>query len=289
MSNIASVRSFRGFFQLFWHFTLKQASACIFGICLLVAMIATRIIWQDDWFLARYDALLIIAITLQIIFLKTGIESWEEARVILLFHLTGTAMEIFKVNVGSWSYPDPSVIRIFDVPLYSGFMYAAVGSYMARVVRLFDMEMVPFPPAWMHFTLAVLVYINFFSHHYIIDIRYALFAATVLIYGRTRIWFRVRRRWLWMPLPLAAFFSSFFLWIAENIGTATGTWLYSGQEAFDMVRFAKMGAWYLLLYVSFATVTLVVRVTPEPGREKHPAKALETTPNPASTGHRPPK
>lgn len=283
MSDIASVRSVRGFFQLLWHFTLKQASACIFGICLLAAMIVTRMIWQDDWGLARYDALLIIAILLQILFLMTGIENWAEARVILLFHLTGTAMEIFKVNVGSWHYPDPNVIRIFDVPLYSGFMYAAVGSYMARVIRLFDMEMVPFPPAWMHFGLAILVYVNFFSHHYIVDIRYALFAATVLIYGRTRIWFRVRRRWLWMPLPLAAFLSSLFLWIAENIGTATGTWLYSGQQAFDMVRLAKIGAWYLLLYVSFATVTLVVRVTPAPGTAKHPQKALETTPDRAST------
>ena len=279
MSEIASVRSFRGFFQLFWYFTWKQASACIFGICLLIAMIGTRMIWQDDWALARYDALLMIAIALQVIFLWAGVESWEEARVILLFHLTGTAMEIFKVNVGSWSYPDPSVIRIFDVPLYSGFMYAAVGSYMARVVRLFDMEMVPFPPAWMHFGLATLVYINFFSHHYTVDIRYALFVATVLIYGRTRIWFRVRRRWLWMPLPLAAFLSSFFLWIAENVGTSTGTWLYKGQSTFDMVSFAKMGSWYLLLYVSFATVTLVVRVTPKPGQEKHPARALQSTPD----------
>ena len=278
MSKIAPVRSLRGFLQLLWHFSVKQASACVFGICLLAAMIGTRMIWQDDWAVARYDALLFIALALQVLFLMTGIESWDEARVILLFHLTGTAMEIFKVHAGSWSYPDPSVFRIFDVPLYSGFMYAAVGSYMARVVRLFDMEMVPFPPAWMHFTLAALVYINFFSHHYIVDIRLVLFVATVLIYGRTRIWFRVRRRWLWMPLPLAAFLSSFFLWIAENVGTATGTWLYKGQSILDMVSFAKMGSWYLLLYVSFATVTLVVRVTPKPGTEKHPARAMQATP-----------
>ena len=270
MEDIAPLNTAKGLGQLLWHFALKQASACIFGICLLLAMIGTRMIWQDDWGLARYDALLLIAIVLQVVFLRTGIESKDEARVILLFHITGTAMEIFKVHVGSWSYPDPSLIRIGDVPLFSGFMYAAVGSYMARVVRLFDMEMVPFPPRWLHFGLAIAVYVNFFSHHYIVDIRYVLFAATILLYGRTQIWFRVRRRWLWMPLPVAAFLSSFFLWIAENIGTATGTWLYSGQSAFEMVRFAKMGAWYLLLYVSFATVTLVVKVTPDPGTEKRP-------------------
>jgi len=272
MTDIAPLTSLRGIFQLLFHFGLKQASACIFGICLLIAMIVTRMVWQDDWVLARYDALLLIAVALQILFLRTGIETLNEARVILLFHITGTAMEIFKVHAGSWSYPDPSVVRIYDVPLYTGFMYAAVGSYMARVVRLFDMEMTPFPPLWLHYGLAVLVYINFFSHHFITDIRYILFAATIILYGRTQIWFRVRRRWLWMPLPLAALFSSFFLWIAENIGTATGTWLYSGQSTFEMVRFAKMGAWYLLLYVSFATVTLVVRVTPNEGTEKRPMR-----------------
>ena len=32
-----------------------------------------------------------------------------------------------------------------------------------------------------------------------------------------------------MPLPVAAFLSSLALWVAENIGTATGTWIYSGQ------------------------------------------------------------
>ena len=62
-----------------------------------------------------------------------------------------------------------------------------------------------------------------------------------------------------MPLPLAAFLSSFFLWLAENIGTRTKTWLYAGQDSTHWVSFAKMGSWYLLLYVSFVTVTLVVR------------------------------
>jgi uncharacterized membrane protein YoaT (DUF817 family) len=63
-----------------------------------------------------------------------------------------------------------------------------------------------------------------------------------------------------MPLPLAALLSSFFLWIAENIGTNTGTWVYAGDHGgFDWVSFSKMGSWYLLLYVSFVSVTLVYR------------------------------
>lgn len=242
-------------------FALKQAWACLFGVCLLSAMIITRLIWQPDWPVARYDALLLIAIGLQASFIWFRLETWTEVRVIALFHFTGTAMEIFKVHAGSWAYPDPGLFKIMDVPLFSGFMYAAVGSFMARVIRLFDMTFTPFPPRVLHFGLAVLIYVNFFAHHFVVDLRYVLFAATVILYARTRIWFCVWDRWYWMPLPLAAFLSSFFLWLAENIGTMTGTWLYAGQNPFDAVSFTKMGSWYLLLYVAFATVSIVVPLT----------------------------
>ena len=240
-------------------FVLKQAWACLFGACLLVAIIGTKMIWLDHWPLARYDALFLIALGLQVLFLRFKLETWAEARVILLFHITGTAMEWFKVSAGSWGYPEIALFKIYGVPLFSGFMYAAVGSYMARVIRLFDMQFAPFPPIALHFGLAVAVYINFFSHHYIWDFRLILFAATVIVYIRTRIWFRIGANWYWMPLPVAAFLSSLFLWVAENIGTLTGTWMYSGQNPLELVSFAKIGSWYLLLYVAFATVTLVVK------------------------------
>ncbi len=253
-------------------FVLKQGWACLFGASLLFAIIGTRMIWQTDWALNRYDALFLIAIGLQVVFLAFKLETWAEARVILLFHITGTAMELFKTYAGSWAYPEDAIFRLYGVPLFSGFMYAAVGSYMARVTRLFDMKFAPFPPLMLHFGLAVLIYVNFFSHHFLPDIRIALFAATVVFYARTRIWFQIGLNWYWMPLPVAAFFSSFFLWLAENIGTLTGTWIYSGQNPLELVSFAKMGSWYLLLYVAFATVTLVVR---DPIRR-----------NPVALGHR---
>ncbi len=242
-------------------FVLKQGWACLFGICLLGAILLTRAIWQPDWMIHRYDALVIVALGLQAVFLTLKLESWDEARVILLFHLTGTAMELFKVQAGSWSYPEPGVLKLMGVPLFSGFMYASVGSYMARVIRLFDMQFAPYPPFWTTLVLATTIYVNFFAHHFLPDIRLSLFAATLILFLRTRIWFRIGENWYWMPLPLAAFLSSFFLWLAENIGTMTGTWLYAGQNPFDQVSFAKMGSWYLLLYVSFVTVTLVFRST----------------------------
>lgn len=240
-------------------FVLKQGWACLFGGLLLIAIVASKAVWQPDWPLARYDALFLFALATQALFLWRKLETWEEARVILLFHLTGTAMEWFKVHAGSWAYPEPALFKVLGVPLFSGFMYASVGSYMARVIRIFDMRFAPYPPYALTLALAAAIYINFFAHHFGPDIRIGLFAATVLIYGRTRIWFRIHDHDWWMPLPLAAFLSSLALWVAENIGTATGTWLYNGQRPDHWVSLAKLGSWYLLLYVAFVTVTLVVR------------------------------
>ncbi len=240
-------------------FVLKQGWACLFGGLLLLAIITTKFLWQPDWPLHRYDALFMFAIATQAVFLWARLETWEEARVILLFHLTGTAMEWFKVHAGSWAYPEPGLFKLMGVPLFSGFMYASVGSYIARVIRIFDMRFAPYPPFALTLVLGLAIYVNFFAHHFLPDIRLVLFAATVVLYARTRVWFRIHDRHWWMPLPLAAFLSALALWLAENVGTATGTWIYSGQLPGQIVSLAKLGSWYLLLYVAFVTVTLVTR------------------------------
>ena len=240
-------------------FGLKQGWAALFGIVMLAAIIASRLVWQPDWALARYDALFLFAVGVQVAFLRLGLESWAEARVIVLFHLTGTVMEVYKLHMGSWDYPEQGLFEIGGVPLFSGFMYAAVGSYMARVIRIFRMGFAPYPPFWATLALAGLIYANFFTHHVLPDIRVGLFLATVVLFARTRIWFHVGRQPRWMPLPVAAALSAFFLWVAENVGTMTQTWVYAGQRPWDWVGWGKFGSWYLLLYVAFATVTLVVR------------------------------
>lgn len=266
-------------------FVLKQGWAALFGGLMLVGIMVTKAIWQPDWSVARYDALVIYAITLQAGFLYFKLESWAEARVILLFHISGTLMEIFKIHMGSWAYPEPGLLKLMGVPLFSGFMYASVGSFMARVVRIFDMRFTPFPPFWMHFALAAAIYLNFFTHHWIWDFRWVLMALTVVLYWRVRIWFLIGK-YYWMPLPMAAFFSSFFLWIAENVGTRSGTWVYAGAKSIDWASLAKMGSWYLLLYVSFATVTLVYQsILGGPAPKDSPAKRAPTQPRqPAPKG-----
>ena len=258
-------------------FVLKQGWACLFGGLLLAAIIVSKLIWSADWPIHRYDALFLFAVATQAAFLALKLETWEEARVILLFHATGTAMEWFKVNAGSWSYPEAGLFVILNVPLFSGFMYAAVGSYMARVIRIFDMTFRPYPPFWMTAVFAAAIYVNFLAHHFGPDIRLGLFAASVILFGRVRVGFTaLARRW-WMPMPVAGLLSALALWVAENIGTATGTWLYSGQRPDQWVSFGKLGAWYLLLYVAFVTVTLVSRsaisgpaTTPRPEPARSP-------------------
>jgi len=71
-------------------FVLKQGWSAFPGALLLAGLIISDRIWQPHWPIARFDALLIYALALQALFLATGMESWREARVIALFHLTGT-------------------------------------------------------------------------------------------------------------------------------------------------------------------------------------------------------
>src|SRR3546814_3488698 len=86
------------------------------------------------------------------------LETPKEALVILIFHFVGTVMELFKTAAGSWQYPEASVLHIGAVPLFSGFMYAAVGSYIARVWRIFDFRYSGYPPIWTSYALAAAIY-----------------------------------------------------------------------------------------------------------------------------------
>jgi uncharacterized membrane protein YoaT (DUF817 family) len=243
-------------------FGLKQAWSCLFGGALLTLLIVSHLLWSADWPLSRYDFLFVAAVCIQIVLLAFRLESPEEVRVIFVYHVVGTAMEIFKVHAGSWAYPEASVISLAGVPLFSGFMYGSVGSYMARAIRVFDLRFTNFPSRLPTFLLAAAIYANFFGHHFIFDFRWLLFAATLLLYVRVRVYFTVDLRARWMPLILSAVLTSLFLWVAENVGTFTGTWLYPSQRVWHLVSLQKMGSWYLLLFISFTLVSLVLPPRP---------------------------
>ncbi len=246
-------------------FGFKQGWACLFGGLLLALLLGTHLFYPDDAPLHRYDFLTLAAIAIQVGMLAFRLETWREARVILIFHVVGTVMELFKTQAGSWTYPEASVLHIGAVPLFSGFMYAAVGSYIARVWRIFDFRFSHYPPAWVTWTLAAAIYINFFTHHFTIDIRWGLFAATALIFWRTRVHFRNWRAHRWMPLLVGFGLVALFIWFAENIATFANAWNYPGQEnEWRMVSIAKYGSWYLLMLISFVLVAVVQPVrTPD--------------------------
>jgi uncharacterized membrane protein YoaT (DUF817 family) len=244
-------------------FGLKQGWACLFGGAMLFLIIVTKYLPPDGFGIARYDFLFLAALAIQFSMLAFKLEKPSEAAVILIFHVVGTAMEIFKTSAGSWIYPEESFLRIGGVPLFSGFMYASVGSYLARISRIFDMRYTSYPPLWATVLLAVAIYVNFFAHHFVPDMRYVLFAATALIYLRTVVHYRVFRFRHRMPLLLGFLLVALFIWFAENIGTWSRAWLYPGQsDAWTPVTIQKVGAWYLLMIISFVLVTLVHRPQP---------------------------
>jgi uncharacterized membrane protein YoaT (DUF817 family) len=256
-------------------FGLKQGWACIFGAALLAVLMAARLWYPDGAGLARNDFLTLAAVLIQVLMVVFKLETLRELRVIILFHLVGTVMELFKTDVGSWSYEAEGVLRIGAVPLFSGFMYAAVGSYMVRVYRLFDLRFAGYPRRWVTAIVAAAIYANFFSHHYIWDLRWVLLAAVVIIFGRCVMHFRVFRKHHRMPLVIAFLLVALFIWIAENIATWSGAWLYPSQvDGWHPVPLDKLVSWFLLMIISVVLVAWVYKPQPPDsgvGREPSPA------------------
>jgi uncharacterized membrane protein YoaT (DUF817 family) len=244
----------------FVRFGIKQGWACLFGALMLALLIGTHVLYPRGLWLARYDFLVIAAVAIQAAMLAFKLETWEEAKVIFLFHLVGTAMEVFKISMGSWIYPEPSLLRLGGVPLFTGFMYAAIGSYIARCWRLFDFRFTHHPPLWAVGALAVGIYLNFFTHHYVVDARVLLLALTALLFGRTWVHFKVWRAHRRMPLLVGFALVALFIWLAENIGTFAAAWVYPHQRlAWSLVGFGKLGAWLLLMIISYLLVAVVNR------------------------------
>ncbi|MCP2670052.1 DUF817 domain-containing protein [Maricaulaceae bacterium EIL42A08] len=241
-------------------FGIKQAWACLFGGLMLALLLGTFLFYPADAPLARYDFITLGAILIQIGMIAFKLESWDEVRVICAFHVVGTVMEIFKVHAGSWIYPESgdAFLVIAGVPLFSGFMYAAVGSYLTRVWRIFEFRFDRFPPLWLQALLTIAVYINFFTHHFTFDIRNILFVASALIYGPCVVWFRPDRAHRPMPLFIGLILVALFIWFAENLGTFAQAWAYPDQDGgWRPVSLAKLGSWYLLMLISFVLAAAV--------------------------------
>lgn len=253
-------------------FALKQGWAAVFGGAMLVAIAVAHVAYPDSAPLARNDALTLVALGLQVAMLAFRLETLRELRVVLVFHVVGTAMELFKTDAGSWSYATDGVLRIGAVPLFSGFMYAAVGSYLVRVFRIFDLRFDGYPRRSLAAVVAAAAYANFFTHHWVADVRWWLVAAVVLVFGRCTMHYRVHRGRHRMPVVVAFGLVACAIWAAENVATRFGAWAYPSQVvAWHPVGIGKVGSWFLLMLISVALVTWVYPPRPLAGTAAEPA------------------
>jgi uncharacterized membrane protein YoaT (DUF817 family) len=239
----------------FWYFGIKQVRACLFvGLFFAAVFTVPR---GGLLGIPRYDVLLLIALAIQAWMVWTKLETWDEVKAITLFHLVGFALEVFKTSSGirSWSYPEFAYTKLFGVPLFSGFMYAAIGSYIIQAWRLLDLRVRHHPPYWMAALIAVLIYANFFTHHYIGDYRWYLAACALGLYARASVIFRPLDRDRSMPLLLGFLLIGLFIWLAENFGTFFGVWRYPNQVgAWAAVHVGKWSSWSLLVIMTFTIV-----------------------------------
>ena len=264
------LRGFKRFLKEFWFFGLKCARACLFaGLFFLSIVLVPR---TGLFGLPRYDALLLIAVSIQAWMVWTQLETWDELKAITVFHLVGFILEAFKVSgpIQSWSYPDFAYSKVFGVPLFSGFMYAAVGSYIIQAWRLFEMRIRHHPSYGLASLAALMIYVNFFTHHYIGDYSWYIGAFVLGLYARTRVIFRPLDRDRWMPLLLGFVLTGFFIWLAENIGTFFGVWRYPNQiGAWATVHIGKWSSWAMLVVMTFTIIVNLKHVketihVPEP-------------------------
>ena len=264
--------SMRNFSAELWYFFLANLRASYFGVFLLFIFLLTEIVTIP--LVSRYDLIFLTAIGFQVCALVFKFEKPREFFVIILFHVLATGMELFKTNpaIGSWTYPglgNEVIFALSTVPLFTGFLYSAVGSYISRAFNFLKLSYENFPAYFHLWIIAALIYINFFTHHFFYDIRYLLFLYIIIIFWKTRVHFQVYKKERNMPFLLTAFLTALFVWIAENIGTLTNIWTYPSQlEYWHLVSFNKMGSWFLLLILSFALVSIIYRDKLQRGRKE---------------------
>ncbi len=236
-------------------FFLKELRAILFPIILIFLIFISNYVSIPG--LYRYDLIFIGAIIAQILLIAFNLETKDEAKTIFLFHIIGLCLELFKTHpsVNSWSYPEPGYLKIGGVPLYSGFMYAAVGSYIAHAWKGLKVRLTNHPPYLSSLVLCFFIYLNFFTNHFIYDYRWFLFAAIFIFYFKTKLHFTVRVKEYNLPLSVSFLLIAFFVWIAENIATFFGAWQYPGQiHEWQLVSFQKITSWFLLVIICFIVV-----------------------------------
>lgn len=200
------LRSLSGVRQLL-RFGWVEAQCCLFALLFLIGLGLVRLVPLPG---SPSDALLLWCLAVTGVLWLVGWETGREVAVIFGFHVVGLALELFKVSQGSWSYPDKGIAAVGGVPLFSGFMYAAVGSYVCQAWRRLDLRFTGYRP-WATAGVAGLIYLNFFTSHAVRDVRAVLALLLLAVTWRAWVRFTVGRRRYAMPLPLSFVLIGFFL------------------------------------------------------------------------------
>lgn len=117
------------------------------------------------------------------------------------------------------------------------------------------------------------IYLNFFVHHYWLDIRWWLSGLVRVVFWRSLMTYEVNGSRYSMPIALSFTLIGFFIWIAENIATFFGAWQYPNQtDTWSLVHIGKVSSWLLLVIVSFLIVATLKQV-----KRKLPVSKTEQT------------
>ena len=213
---------------------------------------------------------------MQVALVWSRLETAAELKTICVFHVIGLALELYKVNHGSWTYPEPALTKIAGVPLFSGFMYASVASYFVQAWRRFDLRFDRFPRAPWVSLVGVAIYLNFFLSRAFGDSRWMIVGSVFVLFGRTFVRFTCLHQTCRMPIVVGFFLVGLFVWFAENLCTYLGAWKYPHQQSgWEVVDLGKLSSWCLLVIVSFLLVAALKRIAREPVTDAAPIPATE--------------
>jgi uncharacterized membrane protein YoaT (DUF817 family) len=239
------------FLEEFWIFSWRNALSCIFPAFIFLCLGLSHLI---PAVIPRYDFMLLMCLVMQIVMVLTRLESKDEVLVICVFHVLGLMMELYKVSMGSWSYPEFAYTKISGVPLYSGFMYASVASFMCQAWRRFDLKMERWPRHGVGWVLGAAIYINFFTLHLLYDLRWVLSLMILIAFLPSKVYFTTTRS-RYFPVVLSFLLIGLFIWFAENAATFLGAWKYTYQhKSWQMVKLHKISSWTLMAIVSYIIV-----------------------------------
>ncbi len=256
-----------GFRQIF-HLIYLGLFCCIFPIGIFITLAVSN---HFTFGLPRYDFILLLCLGLQVYMVRSKLESLDELKVITAFHLLGLALELYKTSHGSWSYPEAAYSKVATVPLYSGFMYASVASFICQAWRRFDVRLKGWPRGRIVAVLGLAIYLNFFTHQLFFDFRWILMLTVGILLWKSHLKLSLEPHRYRIPVTFSFVVMGLLIWVAENISTFLGAWQYPDQAGgWQIVGTSKISSWFLLFIISFMAIVELKR-----SRAKRRMGALE--------------